>query len=408
MLSLLHRKLYTGFYIGRRTLASVAPGSSSSLLYNGTTYPFRWLRDSCQCPECIHPSTRQKLHRSSDITANIHPAPDGIQVREDGVEIQWDTGHRSFYPSEILHNHGSPQNLRKFHKDVDPVTWNAERIRDSKTLFVPYEEMQEKPGKLKALEQLAKYGLLLVTNVPTSETSHESCEVRTLAQMFGEIRTTFYGELWDVKNIRNSTNIAYTNLDLGYHIDLQYFNHPPRYQFLHCLRNRVQGGVSLFVDAIYAAQELREKYPEDFNLLTTIPVTFHYINDGHHLHNAHPTIELAAVSGNPAELRPIRHINYSPPFQAPLPLSTPSEFYSALKRFASLLDRPTSRFEYLLREGDAVIFDNRRVLHARTAFTDNDGEGQMEVNRWLKGCYVEADSVFDRLRVLRSSFGKDV
>lgn len=188
----------------------------------------------------------------------------------------------------------------------------------------------------------------------------------------------------------------------------RYFNHPPRYQFLHCLRNRVRGGVSLFVDAIYAAQELREKYPDDFDLLVTTPVTFHYINDGHHLHNAHPTIELAAVTGNPDEPRPIRHINYSPPFQAPLPLSTPLEFYSALNRFASLLDRPLSRFEHLLCEGDAVIFDNRRVLHARTAFTDDGGAGQMGVNRWLKGCYVEADSMLDQLRVLKSSIGDSV
>ena len=188
---------------------------------------------------------------------------------------------------------------------------------------------------------------------------------------------------------------------------IRYFNHPPRYQFLHCLRNKVQGGVSLFVDAIYAAEELREKYPEDFNLLTTTPVTFHYINDGHHLHNAHPTIELAAVSSDSTEPRPIRHINYSPPFQAPLPLSTPPEFYSALRRFTTLLDRPTSRFDYLLREGDAVVFDNRRILHARTAFTDEGGVDQTDVNRWLKGCYVEADSVLDRLRVLRKSVGEE-
>lgn len=220
MFRLVNRRLFSGTSIRRRSLASVASGGSLELSYNGTKYPFRWLRDSCQCPECVHPSTKQKLHRSSDVPANISPAPNGIQVRDNGVEIQWDSGHRSFYPSDLLHNHSSPQTLRKFHKDVDPVTWDAEGIRASKTLFVPYEEMQSKRGKLKAIEQLTQYGLLLVTGIPTSETSHKNCEARKLAEMFGEIRNTFYGELWDVKNIRNSTNIAYTNLDLGYHIDL--------------------------------------------------------------------------------------------------------------------------------------------------------------------------------------------
>lgn len=101
------------------------------------------------------------------------------------------------------------------------VNWDAKRIRGSKTLFVPYEEMQTDQGKVNAFEQLAKYGLLLVTGVPTMETTNQTCEVRKLAELFGQIRSTFYGDLWDVKNIRNSTNIAYTNLDLGYHIDLQ-------------------------------------------------------------------------------------------------------------------------------------------------------------------------------------------
>lgn len=245
------------------------------------------------------------------------------------------------------------------------------------------------------------YGLLFVTNVPTEGTTNDACELRTLATRFGEIRETFYGQTWDVKNVPNSKNIAYTNVDLGLHMDLLYFAHPPRFQILHCLRNRVDGGASYFVDALHASESLRESHPEDFSILTETPVAFHYINDGHHLHYSHPTIQLAPpLAGAP---RPIAHINYSPPFQAPLPLSTPPAFYSALSRFVDVLERPTLRFEYLLREGDAVLFDNRRVLHARMAFKDRDNNpgSNASPNRWLKGCYLEADAVLDRGRVLR-------
>lgn len=58
---------------------------------------------------------------------------------------------------------------------------------------------------------------------------------------------------------------------------------------------------------------------------------------------------------------------------------------------------------YTLREGDAVLFDNRRVLHARTSFT-NDGRvgADGEMDRWLKGCYLQVDTVLDRARVLRT------
>lgn len=142
---------------------------------------------------------------------------------------------------------------------------------------------------------------------------------------------------------------------------------------------------------------MRDTHPDYFNTLTTTPVSFHYVNDGHHLHREHYTIELDTHTGE------ISHINYSPPFQAPLPLTTPPEFYPALKEFARLLNDPQNTYEYTLKEGDAVLFDNRRVLHARTAFSDKPGDGGKdgETNRWLKGCYLEADALVDRMRVLR-------
>lgn len=182
----------------------------------------------------------------------------------------------------------------------------------------------------------------------------------------------------------------------------RYLEHPPRYQILHCLRNRVQGGQSIFVDAVHCAALLRNTRPSDFDVLTNTPVPFHYINDGHHLQREHPTIELA----NPAFGAPpgtISHINYSPPFQAPLLPSTPDTFYPALRRFAEALDDPSNVYRYTLQEGDAVIFDNRRILHSRTAFSDIDGqEKEGETNRWLKGCYLEADDLLDRRRILEA------
>jgi gamma-butyrobetaine dioxygenase len=170
------------------------------------------------------------------------------------------------------------------------------------------------------------------------------------------------------------------------------------------------GGTSIFVDAIHAASLLYNTNPEAFDVLATTPVAFHYINNGHHLHYSHPTIELAAAlpssSANSPQERSISYINYSPPFQAPLSLSTtPSAFYPALAEFASLLSKLDLTYEYTLKEGDAVLFDNRRVLHARTAFSDKeDGSAHHEggTNRWLKGCYLEADALLDRGRVLRT------
>ena len=156
---------------------------------------------------------------------------------------------------------------------------------------------------------------------------------------------------------------------------------------------------------------MRDSHPTDFDLLTTTPVSFHYINDGHHLHRQHFTIE-SAPRIDSFTRQEIHHVNYSPPFQAPLPLSTPTDFYPAFKKISDLLNDERNAFQHTLEEGEAVIFNNRRVLHARTAFRDitiaerqkagkawgKDGEP----NRWLKGCYLEADAILDRVRVMKT------
>ena len=126
---------------------------------------------------------------------------------------------------------------------------------------------------------------------------------------------------------------------------------------------------------------------------------FQYINDGHHLHREHPTIELSSEGDS------IDYINYSRHNQAPLPLSTPPEFYPAFHRFVKMLDGPQNTYTcYTWKEGGALFFDNRRVLHARTAFSDIEGEvAEGETNRWLKGCYLEADAMpVDRARMLQT------
>lgn len=170
------------------------------------------------------------------------------------------------------------------------------------------------------------------------------------------------------------------------------------------------------------AAHLYRQSPESFNLLATHPIAFHYLNDNHHLHQLHTTFVLT-----PPHLFPLSPdhsansmpaldcINYSPPFQAPLPVNSPPKLFSALAQFSKLTKRPEGRYVYQLQEGDAVLFDNRRVLHARAAFRNwQDHERPNDVpqtrggesSRWLKGCYLEADALLDRMRVLEAQLEK--
>ncbi|KDN45278.1 Clavaminate synthase-like protein [Tilletiaria anomala UBC 951] len=323
---------------------------------------------------------------------------------------------------------------------------------------------------------LLRDGLAFVTSVPTQTTAsvpfntanqnggnmkeRKVAMLYHVARLLGEIRATFYGPaLWDVRSMRQSKNIANTNSDLGFHADLCYFANPPRFQFLHMLRNQVQGGKSLFVDGFAVAKEMWRKHRDEFMALATTPVSFHYNNDGRYYRFAHPTIELAQPyqgfassstasfphlpAGKTACLTPpiassnsssnqhedaedpmprLVAINYSPPFQSPLPLhpspSPPSGgrgadsplFRRALSTFARLTHDVRFAHVRQMSPGECVIFDNRRVLHSRTGFewdeneeacTSGGGGGELDqVRRWLKGCYVEGDAVWSTYRVL--------
>lgn len=176
---------------------------------------------------------------------------------------------------------------------------------------------------------------------------------------------------------------------------------PPGLQLLHCLHSSCTGGASVFSDSFRAALSLKKPH---LNSLSSFPVTYHYHNAGHHYHYRRPTIEWRE-SGSRGE-RHIANVNWSPPFQAPFEATQVaskdfrtkfSAYLGAAKAFSDAVEAPKSIFELRLEPGQCVIFDNRRVLHARRAFDVSSGE------RWLKGAYIDQDTFLSRLRVMRES-----
>lgn len=201
---------------------------------------------------------------------------------------------------------------------------------------------------------------------------------------------------------------------------------PPRFQLLHCLRNRVYGGASYFVDSFAAAHAFAQKHPDLYAVLQRNPVEYEYDNDGHYLAYRHPIVPRRALDGTLIHLA----VNWSPPFQAaPVRIAAhvgdlthpdvgdvagrvaaESQFYEAIRAFQKEIDDPKYRFEFTMREGDAVLFDNQRILHARTAFRDKtpeeaEADGTEIVpgqpTRWLKGCYLDGSTVWDKLSTLQ-------
>lgn len=170
---------------------------------------------------------------------------------------------------------------------------------------------------------------------------------------------------------------------------------------LHSLKNSVTGGSSIFVDSFRAVEQLKAKYPEDYQVLKSTPVTFHYLNNGHHMYYKRPTIVDDEEHSGTAWAS---HVNYAPQFQGPLDDLSPEktkQFYRAFQRFADFIEDESLRFELTLQPGQLVMFANRRVLHGRTSFDPSSGD------RHLKGTYLTLDSLKDKLRVLSAKYGFD-
>lgn len=349
-----------------------------------------WLRDNCY--KSIHPSTRQKLLSSGQISNYKNPK---LSWTDDKLTLDWLDGSgngrdQSIFDFEWLKEHDYSHERSRL---IDPIVWDAEAYRKAhKPIdYAMFDGTDD--GLDQALINLRDYGLCFLRNVPIQY----KCKVEAIAQKFGPIMETFYGRSWDVKSVSNSKNIAYTSLNLGFHMDLLYFESPPGLQFLHCLENTVTGGESIFLDVFKAVEILKNAFPEDYQILTEIPVTFHYRNDGHHMRFTRPTIIQDDINDG-------LKVFYAPQFQAPLnaPSSKVDAFYKAFNRFEGILANPKLTFKIRMQPRDCVIFLNQRVLHGRTEFDPESGA------RHLKGTYVGIDEFKDKVRFRELHFNQTI
>jgi len=233
------------------------------------------------------------------------------------------------------------------------------------------------------LGSVDRLGFALLRGVPTVPGT--VCEV---VRLFGYVRETNYGRLFDVISVEQPQNLAFTALGLGNHTDNPYRDPVPQLQLLHCLEAAGAGGESIVVDGFAAAERLRREVPHAFELLARTMVPFRYVEPGAvDLRHAAPLIELDPEG----DLRTIRYNSRS---IGPIDLDPDAipNFYAAHRQLGRLLHDPAVIVGFRLQPGDLFIVDNRRVLHGRRGF----GGGR----RHLQGTYADADALMSKLRVL--------
>jgi len=343
------------------------------------------LRDNCTCPQC---GDRSGGHRYLEL-GNIDPeiTPDEVRLSATGsLQIHWKgDGHITTY---------SPAWLRENCYSCEAI---AERRGQSKLWYsalnghIPewnYNEVvADESIRLQMFQRIDDYGFVILNAVPT----HQD-EIERLAAVFGFIRQTHYGRVFDLISTPQQRILAQTSHAIRPHNDELFRNPIPGLFMMHCLQaSECGGGASILVDGFNAAHKLRTHNKNLFDLLCEVPIP--------HRRFLLDDVDDVALAANWRTIELNRHGDIEAVHineRTMAPLDTTAELiepvYRALREMLSLVYDAKAFVQYRLEPGQAVVMDNHRVLHARTTFNGN---------RHIRQCHVDRDEFFSRLRALR-------
>ncbi|XP_078671845.1 putative gamma-butyrobetaine dioxygenase isoform X2 [Branchiostoma floridae x Branchiostoma belcheri] len=363
-------------------------------LESTTRYSSTWLRYHCHCLQCKQDHSGQRL-------LNPLSLPDTQEVSKAWVDDEDRALHLVFA--------GEPD-----HVAVLPLGWlwknsysqehRRQRAENRRPLVhqngfpeISYEKLLtgNKSVLLRWMQDISDYGVSLVRDVPT-----ELGTVAKVGELIAPVQQSIYGNVFDVVSTEKPINAAYSNVGLEFHMDLMYYESPPGLQLLHCVRfdPEVSGGESVLLDVFPVVEHLRVHYPDDFDTLVRVPATFHKI----HFDREYPVCmryQRPHIVLNPD--KEVIAVNWAPQFEGPLsvPEDDVEAYYKAYRRFLQAMqDSPLK--ERRLEAGDCIIFNNRRMLHSRRAFTLAPG-----TVRHLQGCYINIDEFKSQVQVLSTLVG---
>ncbi|THC95370.1 hypothetical protein EYZ11_005138 [Aspergillus tanneri] len=201
---------------------------------------------------------------------------------------------------------------------------------------------------------------------------------------------------WDFTADLTFKDTAYTTELLGAHTDNTYFTDPARLQLFHLLSHTDgDGGASLLVDGFRAAEFLRDENNNHCEYLASIPQPFHA--SGNEDTCIQPVTQAPVFSIHPEfqQLYQIRWNNYDRAPKKDWNLVQQTQWHAAARHFNDIIQRPEMQYWTQLEPGTALIFDNWRMLHGRSAFTGK---------RRMCGGYINNDDFVSKYRLLK--FGR--
>lgn len=177
--------------------------------------------------------------------------------------------------------------------------------------------------------------------------------------------------LYDVRDtgqdVRYGARFSVTNAESSFHTDASFFDNVVDYVGLLCLQPARAGGVSQLVSGCSVHNELLTRFPEQ---LAVLYQPFHVDRRGGVRPGESPTAQFPVLSEH-ADGILFRYLRYwieAGHGRIEQPLTAPQR--EALDTLDRVLAEPSLRVEFTMRRGDALLFNNRWLLHNRTAFED--------------------------------------
>jgi len=339
----------------------------------------RWLRHNSDNDR--HPKTGERILCSSELPDDLHAVT--AEIAGDALVVRFSDGSpASAFPLAWLEAEayaGGRDAVPPPPSDVPAYSLHAGEFADLAVLARA------------ALARVRENGMVIVRAAAgtvlgaTSEAAAAATEalVSAFEAAGTDVIETHFGRIEDLRpdntTNKNTDQLGYTDAAIHLHTDQPFITNPPRYQILQSIVPSDNGGDSMFVDALAAWRYLYDIERHDAELLRTVPVRFH------RKQKAFESLVVAPIIAWPDDAsRDLAafQVRYSYFTMAPhrLPFADMAAWYRAYDRFARLVRDPANQVRTRLGPGDFALYDNHRMLHARTSFVGA---------RWLRGIYLE-------------------
>ena len=344
-----------------------------------------WLLENGQDESRKDISSGQKRKSITEVSLSCKVAH--AVIEENKVFLDFIDGAATWLALPWLRQHSYDSKLQTSLLNVETLTWGKEL--DINSCSDHWDNINSDSNALLAwLENIHSYGFAHLSGLPDQPGA-----LHKLVALFGYIRETNYGALFEVKSKPKAINLAYTALGLDPHTDNPYRDPVPTLQLLHCLENDTEGGESIIVDGFLSAKTLHIENPDAFDLLARYNATFQYQGDGNSYLTANrPMIELSPDG----QIIAVRINNRSCQGITAVPYEKMRDYYTAYQALVEITKRSSSKASFRLRSGEMFVVDNTRVLHGRNGFTATGP-------RWFQGAYADKDSLMSTIHSLRHS-----